>query len=31
MKGIHGSTYIYIRGWPYLASFEGEALGSLEA
>lgn len=29
--GIHGSRCIRSRGWPYLASREGEALGPVEA
>ena len=29
--GIHGSSCIYSRGWPYLASMEGEVLGTVKA
>jgi hypothetical protein len=28
--GTHGSSSICIRGWPYLASLGGEALGSVK-
>ena len=28
--GTHGSSYIYSRGWPYLASVGGEPLGPVE-
>jgi hypothetical protein len=29
--GTHASSYIYSRGWPYLASMGREALGSVKA
>ena len=29
--GIHGSSCICSRGWPHLASVEGEALGPVKA
>ena len=29
--GTHGSSYICSRGWSYLASMGGEALGPVEA
>jgi hypothetical protein len=29
--GTHGSSCICSRGWPYLPSMGGEALGSMEA
>jgi hypothetical protein len=29
--GTHGSSCIYSRGWPYLASMGGEALGPVKA
>jgi hypothetical protein len=28
---VHGSSYLCSRGWPYLASMGGEALGPVEA
>jgi hypothetical protein len=29
--GIHGSRYIYSRGWTYLTSMGGKALGPVKA
>ena len=30
-EGTHGSSCIWSRGWPYLASLKGEALGPVKA
>jgi hypothetical protein len=28
--GTHSSSFLYSRGWPYVASMGGEALGPIE-